>query len=127
MKKIISALLMTALLLSAILAIVPVAAEEATEERKSILVNSQPDQYNGLGPAFYYDYRLYTHNVNYFPINEAPREDGGTGYQGKRPYMLRSMNAAGGSSSIIDGSIESYVTAGAYNGFQLEKPVNAEQ
>ena len=121
MKKIISALILTALLLSSILAIIPVAAEEeAPAERESILVNSQPDQYNGLGPAFYYDFRLYQANVNYYPINEAPREDGGTGYQGKRPYMLRSRNAAGGSSSIIDGSLESYSTANAYNGFELE-------
>ena len=121
MKKIISALILTALLLSSLLAIIPVAAEEeAPAERESILVNSQPDQYNGLGPAFYYDFRLYQANVNYYPINEAPREDGGTGYQGKRPYMLRSRNAAGGSSSIIDGSLESYSTANAYNGFELE-------
>ena len=121
MKKIISALILTALLLSSLLAIIPIAAEEeAPAERESILVNSQPNQYNGLGPAFYYDFRLYQANVNYYPINEAPREDGGTGYQGKRPYMLRSRNAAGGSSSIIDGSLESYSTANAYNGFELE-------
>ena len=121
MKKIISALILTALLLSSLLAIIPVAAEEeAPAERESILVNSQPDQYNGLGPAFFYDFRLYQANVNYFPINEAPREDGGTGYQGKRPYMIRSRNAAGGSSSIIDGSLETYSTANAYNGFELE-------
>ena len=124
MKKIISILVLTAMLLSSLLAIIPAAAEEATEERQSILVNSQPDQYNGLGPAFYYDFRLYQANVNYYPINEAPREDGGTGYQGKRPYMLRSMNAAGGSSSIIDGSLETYSTANAYNGFQLESDNN---
>ena len=124
MKKIISALLLTALLLSTILAIVPVAAEEATEERKSILVNSQPDQYNGIGPAFYYDYRLYTHDINYFPINEAPREDGGTGYQGKRPYMLRSRNASGGSSTSIDGSLDSYISAGAYNSFERGYELN---
>ena len=120
MKKIISILVLTAMLLSSLLAIIPAAAEEATEERKSILVNSQPDQYNGLGPAFFYDFRLYQANVNYYPINEAPREDGGTGYQGKRPYMIRSRNAAGGSSSIIDGSLETYSTANAYNGFELD-------
>ena len=120
MKKIISILVLTAMLLSSLLALIPAAAEEATEERKSILVNSQPDQYNGLGPAFFYDFRLYQANVNYFPINEAPREDGGTGYQGKRPYMIRSRNAAGGSSSIIDGSLETYSTANAYNGFELD-------
>ena len=121
MKKIISALILTALLLSSLLAIIPIAAEEeAPAERESILVNSQPDQYKGLGPAFFYDFRLYQANVNYFPIDEAPREDGGTGYQGKRPYMLRSRNAAGGSSSIIDGSLETYSTANAYNGFELD-------
>ena len=124
MKKIISILVLTAMLLSSLLAIIPAAAEEATEERQSILVNSQPDQYNGLGPAFYYDFRLYQANVNFYPIDQAPREDGGTGYQGKRPYMLRSMNAAGGSSTIIDGSIETYSTANAYNGFQLESDNN---
>ena len=124
MKKIISILVLTAMLISSLLAIIPAAAEEATEERKSILVNSQPDQYNGLGPAFFYDFRLYQANVNYYPIDKAPREDGGTGYQGKRPYMLRSMNAAGGSSSIIDGSLDSYGATNAYNGFQIDSENN---
>lgn len=125
MKKIISFLIVTALLLAAVVAIIPASAEEAEpQKRESILVNSQPDQYNGIGPAFYYDYRLYTHNVNYFPINEAPREDGGTGYQGKRPYMLRSRNSSGGSSTSIDGSLDSYISAGAYNTFQRGYELN---
>lgn len=125
MKKIISALILVALLLSSILAIVPIAAEEAEEERTSILINSQPDQYNGLGPAFFFDYPLYIHDINYFPLDEAPRPDGGTGYQGKRPYMLRSRNAAGGSSSIIDGSLTSWSTANAYLGFDPTDELNA--
>ena len=117
MKKIISALIITALLLSSILAIIPVAAEEAApQERVNILTNSRDSQMAGEGPAFYYDYPLYLHNINNFPIDKAPREDGGTGYQGKRPYMLRSWNAAGGSATIIDGSLDSYITTNAYNG-----------
>ena len=96
MKKIISVLILTALLLSSILAIVPVAAEEAEPAaRKNVLATPRDDQMAGIGPAFYYDYHLYNYDIGEYPIDQVPRKDGsGTGYQGKRPYMLRSRNAS---------------------------------
>ena len=54
MKKIISVLILVALLLSSILAIVPVAAEEAEPAaRKNVLATPRDDQMAGIGPAFY--------------------------------------------------------------------------
>ena len=52
MKKLISALILTALLLSSILAIVPASAADAGG-RESIIVNSRADQMAGVGPSFY--------------------------------------------------------------------------
>ena len=63
MKKIISALIITALLLSSILAIIPVAAEEETPEKVNVLLTSKDDQMNGVGPAFYYNYPLFNHDI----------------------------------------------------------------
>ena len=57
MKKIISTLILTALLLSSILAIIPVAAEEEAPEKVNVLMTSRDDQMNGIGPAFYYNER----------------------------------------------------------------------
>jgi hypothetical protein len=74
MKKFISALILTALLLSSILAIVPASAAEATD-RESILVNSKSDQFAGKGPAFYYDYHLYEHEVGEYPSTNWVRRE----------------------------------------------------
>ena len=117
MKKIISALIITALLLSSILAIIPVAAEETTTEKKNVLANPRNDQMAGIGPAYYYDYHLFDFDIGQYPMNEVVRPDGGTGYQGKRPYMLRSTNAAGGSATPIDGDLETWITSSTYNTF----------
>ena len=126
MKKIISVLILTALLLSSILAIVPVAAEEAEPAaRKNVLATPRDDQMAGIGPAFYYDYHLYNHDIGEYPIDQVPRKDGsGTGYQGKRPYMLRSRNASSGSATSIDGLFDSYTSTGAYNSFQRGYELN---
>ena len=110
MKKIISALILTALLLSSILAIIPVAAEEETPEKVNVLLTSKDDQMNGVGPAFYYNYPLFNHDIGKYPINKVPQEDGSTkGYQGNTTYMLRAFNAANGGAASIDGSFETYV------------------
>lgn len=107
MKKIISALILTALLLSSVLAIIPVAAEgEDTEKRENMAAGSPADQNAGIAPAFYYDYRLYKANVDVFPV---------AGAHAKKPYVLSSVNAASGSSTITDGTLESY--PGTYKGF----------
>ena len=126
MKKIISVLILTALLLSSILAIVPVAAEEAEPAaRKNVLATPRDDQMAGIGPAFYYDYHLYNHDIGEYPIDQVPRKDGsGTGYQGKRPYMLRSRNASKGSATSIDGLFDSYTSTDAYNSFQRGYELN---
>lgn len=126
MKKIISFLIVTALLLSSILAIVPVAAEEAEPAaRKNVLATPRDDQMAGIGPAFYYDYHLYNYDIGEYPIDQVPRKDGsGTGYQGKRPYMLRSRNASSGSATSIDGLLDSYTSTGAYNSFQRGYELN---
>lgn len=126
MKKIISVLILTALLLSSILAIVPVAAEEAEPAaRKNVLATPRDDQMAGIGPAFYYDYHLYNYDIGEYPIDQVPRKDGsGTGYQGKRPYMLRSRNASSGSATSIDGLFDSYTSTGAYNSFQRGYELN---
>ena len=106
MKKIISVLILTALLLSSVLAIIPVAAEgEATEAKVNMAAGTPADQNAGIAPAFYYDYRLYKANVDVFPVN---------GSHAKKPYVLSSVNAASGSSTITDGTLESY--PGAYKG-----------
>ena len=110
MKKIISALIITALLLSSILAIIPVAAEEEATEKVNVLLTSKDDQMNGVGPAFYYNYPLFNHDIGKYPINKVPQEDGSTkGYQGNTTYMLRAFNAANGGAATIDGSFETYV------------------
>ena len=110
MKKIISALIITALLLSSILAIIPVAAEEEATEKVNVLLTSKDDQMNGVGPAFYYNYPLFNHDIGKYPINKVPQEDGSTkGYQGNTTYMLRAFNAANGGAASIDGSFETYV------------------
>ena len=107
MKKIISALIITALLLSSILAIIPVAAEEASEQRVNMAAGSTADQNAGIAPSFYYDYHLYKHGVDIFPVKGA---------HAKKPYVLSAVNAAQGSSTINDGSLETYKDA--YKGFQ---------
>ena len=103
MKKIISALILAALLLSSILAIIPVAAAgETTEQRVNMAAGSTADQNAGIAPSFYYDYHLYKHGVDIFPVKGA---------HATRPYVLSAINAAQGSSTINDGSLETYKDA----------------
>ena len=115
MKKIISAFVLAAFLLSSLLTIVPVAAEESASEKKNVLFNPRDDQMAGIGPAFYYDFHLFDFDIGKYPMNEVVKPDGNIGYQGTRPYMLRSKNAAGGSATPIDGKLDTYTTA--YNSF----------
>lgn len=122
MKKILSVLIVMALLLSTVLAIVPVAAEEAAEEEKvNVLMTSRDDQMNGVGPAFYYNYPLFDHDIGVYPINAVPQEDGTTkGYQGNKTYMLRALNAANGGATSIDGRIDSGSYSESYHTFKAE-------
>ena len=120
MKKIISALILTALMLSSILAIIPVAAaEEEAPEKVNVLMTSRDDQMNGVGPAFYYNYPLFNHDIGKYPVNAVPQEDGSTkGYQGNSTYMLRAVNAANGGATTIDGKLDTY--AEAYHAFKVD-------
>ena len=115
MKKIIAVLILTAIMLSSLLTIVPIAAEEATTEKNNVLYNPRNDQMAGKGPAFYYDFHLFDFDIGQYPMNEVVKPDGSIGYQGTRPYMLRSKNAASGSATPIDGLFDTYTTA--YNSF----------
>lgn len=116
MKKIISLLVLSALLISSLLTVIPVAAaEEAAPAKTNVLANPRDDQMAGIGSAFYYDFHLYDYDIGKYPITDIVRPDGEVGYQGQRPYMLRSKNAAGGSAFPIDGSLDTWEST--YNTF----------
>ena len=119
MKKIISALILTALLLSSLLAIIPVAAEEEAAQKVNVLATTKDDQMNGVGPAFYYNYHLFEFDIGKYPLNKSPQEDGTTkNYAGNTKYMLRAVNAANGGATSIDGLLDSY--EGSYHTFHSE-------
>ena len=108
MKKIISALILTALLLSSILAIVPVAAEEAGDAKVNVLLSGGPaDHEGGTANALFYNYPLYNFVVGTYPISGSD--------MGNEAYILRSVNNATGGSRINDGKLDNY--SGAYNAF----------
>ena len=108
MKKIISALIITALLLSSILAIVPVAAEEAGDAKVNVLLSGGPaDHEGGTAKALFYNYPLYNFVVGTYPISGSD--------MGNATYALRSVNNASGGSRINDGKFDNY--SGAYNKF----------
>lgn len=106
-----------ALLISSILTVIPASAEETAgaSGKKNVLANPRDDQMAGIGSAFYYDFHLYEHDIGQYPITDIVRPDGEVGYQGQRPYMLRSKNAAGGSAFPIDGSLDTW--SSTYNTF----------
>ena len=108
MKKIISALILTALLLSSILAIIPVAAEEAGDAKVNVLLSGGPaDHEGGTANALFYNYPLYNFAVGTYPISGSD--------MGNATYALRSVNNASGGSRINDGKFDNY--SGAYNKF----------
>ena len=108
MKKIISALILTALLLSSILAIVPVAAEEAGDAKVNVLLSGgAADHEGGTANALFYNYPLYNFVVGTYPISGSD--------MGNVDYILRSVNNATGGSRINDGKLDNY--SGAYNAF----------
>ena len=108
MKKIISALILTALLLSSILAIVPVAAEEAGDAKVNVLLSGgAADHEGGTANALFYNYPLYNFVVGTYPISGSD--------MGNADYILRSVNNATGGSRINDGKLDNY--SGAYNAF----------
>lgn len=106
-----------ALLISSVLTVVPAAAEGTADAsgKKNVLANPRDDQMAGIGSSFYYDYHLYHHDIGQYPITDVVRPDGEIGYQGQRPYMLRSKNAAGGSAYPIDGRFDNW--SSTYNTF----------
>ena len=111
MKKIISALILTALLLSSILAIVPVAAEEAGEAKVNVLLSGgAADHEGGTANALFYNYPLYNFVVGTYPISGSD--------MGNTAYTLRSVNNATGGSRINDGKLDNY--SGAYNAFSAD-------
>ena len=108
MKKIISALILTALLLSSILAIIPVAAEEAVDAKVNVLISGGPaDHEGGTAKALFYNYPLYNFVVGTYPISGSDMSN--------EAYILRSVNNATGGSRINDGKFDNY--SGAYNAF----------
>ena len=108
MKKIISALILTALLLSSILAIVSVAAEEAGDAKVNVLLSGgAADHEGGTANALFYNYPLYNFVVGTYPISGSD--------MGNVDYILRSVNNATGGSRINDGKLDNY--SGAYNAF----------
>ena len=108
MKKIISALILTALLLSSILAIVPVAAEEVGDAKVNVLLSGgAADHEGGTANALFYNYPLYNFVVGTYPISGSD--------MGNADYILRSVNNATGGSRINDGKLDNY--SGAYNAF----------
>ena len=111
MKKIISALILTALLLSSILAIVPVAAEEAGDAKVNVLLSGgAADHEGGTANALFYNYPLYNFVVGTYPISGSD--------MGNTAYTLRSVNNATGGSRINDGKLDNY--SGAYNAFSAD-------
>ena len=111
MKKIISALILIALLLSSILAIVPVAAEEAGDAKVNVLLSGgAADHEGGTANALFYNYPLYNFVVGTYPISGSD--------MGNTAYTLRSVNNATGGSRINDGKLDNY--SGAYNAFSAD-------
>ena len=111
MKKIISTLILTALLLSSILAIVPVAAEEAGDAKVNVLLSGgAADHEGGTANALFYNYPLYNFVVGTYPISGSD--------MGNEAYILRSVNNATGGSRINDGKFDNY--SGAYNAFSAD-------
>ena len=93
MKKIISIIIITAMLLASVIAMIPASAATVTEF--NLMGNSNAtEQLNGRGNVFYYDYYKYLSLLgDNFPVEDA----------GKRDYMIRYPNGATGSSSVCDG------------------------
>ena len=111
MKKIISALILTALLLSSILAIIPVAAEETGDAKVNVLLSGgAADHEGGTANALFYNYPLYNFVVGTYPISGSD--------MGNEAYILRSVNNATGGSRINDGKLDNY--SGAYNAFSAD-------
>ena len=93
MKKIISCLLLVALLLASVIAMIPASA--ATPEEFNLMGNSNADtQFAGEGNVFYYDYHKYLDLGNTFPMTD----------KGNTDYMIRYRNAGSGSASVCDGN-----------------------
>ena len=88
MKKTISIIVIVAMLLSTVLAIIPMSAAEAvadTEvaERENVLFSDADAanyQFAGSGNVFYYDYHYYVDTLNKFPMTEKQQRK----WNGKR-------------------------------------------
>ena len=100
MKKIISCLLLTALLMTSLFATVNTSAAEVQETNVMLSVGTKDsaanNQFAGEGNVFYYDYLKYVKEVNTFPLSDS--------YKGHDDYMIRYDNNGSGSASATDGT-----------------------
>ncbi|MBE6534011.1 MAG: hypothetical protein E7678_03460 [Ruminococcaceae bacterium] len=98
MKKIISCLLLAALLLASVIAMIPASAATAEDEfnlmySEGTQATAADNQFAGEGNVFYYDYYKYLDLGNTFPVTDTGNTD----------YMIRYRNAGTGSASVCDG------------------------
>ena len=95
MKKIISCLIVAALLLASVLAMIPASAAAPTEF--NVMGNSNADmQWKGEGNVFYFDYHKFVGLQNSFPLNDPQK--------GATDLMLRlGSNNGSGTASVCDG------------------------
>ena len=92
MKKTISIIVIVAMLLSTVLAIIPMSAAEA--EKTNVLFSDADAanyQFAGKGNVFYYDYHYYVDTLNTFPMTE------------KGPSLRVGNNSGSGTASATDG------------------------
>ena len=92
MKKTISIIVIVAMLLSTVLAIIPMSAAEA--EKTNVLFSDADAanyQFAGKGNVFYYDYHYYVDTLNTFPMSN------------KGPSLRVGNNSGSGTASATDG------------------------
>ena len=92
MKKTISIIVIVAMLLSTVLAIIPMSAAEA--EKTNVLFSDAKAadyQFAGKGNVFYYDYHYYVDTLNTFPMSN------------KGPSLRVGNNSGSGTASATDG------------------------
>ena len=94
MKKSISVILMLAMLLSSVLAIIPMSAATEGAERTNLLFsneNASNYQFEGNGNVFYYDYHYYVDTNGTFPLTN------------KAPSLRVGVNSGAGTATATDG------------------------
>ena len=100
MKKTISIIVIVAMLLSTVLAIIPMSAAEA--EKTNVLFSDADAanyQFAGKGNVFYYDYHYYVDTLNTFPMSN------------KGPSLRVGNNSGSGTAQISCGTAHRTCTA----------------